>query len=466
MGGGSGKRLKVGEVTLAKQQMRVVETVMERVRANAKITVYDGPGGTGKSVVAAAICGELTRAGFNPVPCTMVGKAAARLQDKLDKAGLKLKTRTLSSLCERVFMTDDGPRFTGKDSGLPDNSVLFVDEMSMVGARYLTTRLLPAVEGLPIVGCGDAFQIPPVMDKSSGLLENTPLKLTQVHRQARESPILALASAMREDKVYFYTPDDEDDHRLLHGSHVREFDSNPGVTFIPAIEWLPTLLSAYPTHRIPDIPVLVGTNEEVAAINDAVRRRYRLDTMLPMPDEIIRCLRNNSAAGVYNGEHYRVERVVSMADDGESIVVELSGVAERVTLPLDPSHARWSNVGDAVTWGWGYATTIHRSQGSEWDHVRLVVGPHTAANSTSQVGRRLLYTGITRAAKQLDVYVVDYDYARKVAKLRNRLRTRIRARLRRESEPPTPRSPTRNSPRKRTTRPKKQGRIDLKDLLK
>jgi superfamily I DNA/RNA helicase len=44
----------------------------------------------------------------------------------------------------------------------------------------------------------------------------------------------------------------------------------------------------------------------------------------------------------------------------------------------------------------GYAMTVHKSQGSEWDNV-ILIDEHRKADET----RQWLYTGITRAAQQI-----------------------------------------------------------------
>ena len=48
-----------------------------------------------------------------------------------------------------------------------------------------------------------------------------------------------------------------------------------------------------------------------------------------------------------------------------------------------------------------YALTVHKSQGSEYRSVAVMVAPYAA----ELVSRRLLYTGITRSKKALDVYI-------------------------------------------------------------
>jgi exodeoxyribonuclease V alpha subunit len=48
-----------------------------------------------------------------------------------------------------------------------------------------------------------------------------------------------------------------------------------------------------------------------------------------------------------------------------------------------------------------YAISVHKSQGSEYQHVALVLPPATATDLTPLVSRELIYTGITRARQRL-----------------------------------------------------------------
>ena len=59
-----------------------------------------------------------------------------------------------------------------------------------------------------------------------------------------------------------------------------------------------------------------------------------------------------------------------------------------------------------IKFEYGYAITVHKSQGSEWDRVLFDVrktpfNPNDPADTIER--KRFLYTGATRAAKELDI---------------------------------------------------------------
>src|SRR5512144_2391307 len=84
---------------------------------------------------------------------------------------------------------------------LPRNALLVVDECSMVG-RELYAHLLRAAARwqVQVLFVGDPAQLPPVKEKTSPTFAHTPCQvtLTTIVRQARDHPLLALATQLRE----------------------------------------------------------------------------------------------------------------------------------------------------------------------------------------------------------------------------------------------------------------------------
>jgi exodeoxyribonuclease V alpha subunit len=64
---------------------------------------------------------------------------------------------------------------------------------------------------------------------------------------------------------------------------------------------------------------------------------------------------------------------------------------------------------------YAYAMSIHKSQGSEFDHVLLIL-----PDGSESFGREVLYTGITRAKKQLDIWASHETLSKTIAQQGNR----------------------------------------------
>jgi exodeoxyribonuclease V alpha subunit len=98
-------------------------------------------------------------------------------------------------------------------------------------------------------------------------------------------------------------------------------------------------------------------------------------------------LRNDYALQVFNGDSAIVSRTV---DDDRLYACfrAASGELRRVLAARLPEHSPL------------YAMTVHRSQGSEFDHVLVILPPHESPLLT----RELLYTAVSRARKSVTVW--------------------------------------------------------------
>ena len=110
----------------------------------------------------------------------------------------------------------------------------------------------------------------------------------------------------------------------------------------------------------------------------------------PMAGEKIVCLCNDDANGIMNGEVVTVERDYVEGrplyiEGGRAIDDFHFSIVERETNPKPGMYAP------------GYALTVHKSQGSEWDKVLLI----DTYNHPDRC--RWLYSAITRAAKKIRI---------------------------------------------------------------
>ena len=98
--------------------------------------------------------------------------------------------------------------------------------------------------------------------------------------------------------------------------------------------------------------------------------------------------RNDHGLRLYNGDI----GIVVEDEDGHPQVLfaQPGGGVRRVPAARLPAHET------------AYALTVHKSQGSEFDEVVLVLPPAQAAGE-ALAGRELLYTAITRARRRLEL---------------------------------------------------------------
>ena len=169
---------------------------------------YDGPPGSGKSVVLNAIVRELGLDIYTEVaPMSFIGAASLVMRTK----GL-FTARTAHSWCYDVTQVprrDDKGNIIYKDNGdilyttkfLPKKSLDDRIKLIIIDEAYcmpLSMRATIEQFGIKILACGDQNQLPPVKDLPAFLVEGKIYHLTQVMRQIGIEDIIFIANrAMR-----------------------------------------------------------------------------------------------------------------------------------------------------------------------------------------------------------------------------------------------------------------------------
>lgn len=264
------------------------------------------------------------------------------------------------------------------DSEIRNADLLVIDECSMVGAEMAHDLLS---FGTKVLVLGDPAQLPPVMGTGYFTDAKPDVLLQEIHRQARDNPIIDLATRVREGK------------RLEFGTY-----GNSAM-----VDWH-NVDSSIP-ERVDQI--LVGTNKFRRAVNARMRERLNRGggSPYPVPDDRLVCLRNDREVGVLNGSIWRAQRVsqpvaglLEMEVEPEDIGVATSLVAH-ASIFEDGSEPVGFDARDAAWFDYGYALTVHKSQGSQWDDILLF----DESAVFGQAAARWLYTGITRAAGRITI---------------------------------------------------------------
>jgi exodeoxyribonuclease-5 len=338
-----------------------------------------GYAGTGKTTLARHIAehvdGEVLFAAFT-------GKAAMMLRAR----GCN-DAATIHSLIYRSQTEEDTgePTFSiNRSSEVKKASLVVIDECSMVDAE-LGHDLLSF--GTPVLVLGDPAQLPPV--KGGGFFtEHEPdVMLTEVHRQARDNPIVRMSMDIRAGE------------RLSLGAYGESRVMRRGE--MSKDDMANLVLAAD--------QVLVGRNKTRRDFNARMRQLMGRKDPMPVAGDRVVCLRNNKTKGLLNGATFTV-KAVGKAKTG------------LVTMRLDPDDVSALNVkvsvlpefflGQEETLPWqarklsdeldyGFALTVHKAQGSQWDRVVLF----DESFAFREHRERWLYTAVTRAAERVTVVV-------------------------------------------------------------
>jgi exodeoxyribonuclease-5 len=332
-----------------------------------------GYAGTGKSTLAKhfaeGVDGQVRFAAFT-------GKAAYVMRNMGCEGA-----STIHNLVYRpIDENEDGtPTFELKwASAAAYAALIVIDEVSMVDAE-MGRDLLGF--GKPVLVLGDPAQLPPI--DGGGFFTNAQpdCMLTEVHRQARDNPIIAMATTVREGGRL--APGSYGDSRVLTNTlEIDPFDADQ---------------------------VLVGRNATRRQINARVRTRRELFGDYPLAGDKLVCLRNNYRFGadtpLLNGSLWRVKGAYVCGDEIElSIQSEDDDAELSVTSHtyLFTGRERELSKKQRAYYGqfsFGYALTVHKAQGSQWRDVLL----HDEASVFGADARRWTYTGLTRASERVTV---------------------------------------------------------------
>jgi exodeoxyribonuclease-5 len=291
------------------------------------------------------------------------------------------KVRELRKEIKHEIDNAEQPMFIRNDDSIvKDVEMVVIDECSMVDSR-MGEDLLSF--GTPVLVLGDPAQLPPVGGAGYFTEGVTPdVMLTEIHRQAQESPILRMATKVR-NKEALELGDYGQNCRVLPEGHKLD-----------------------PEEVLAFDQVLVGKNVTRRGSNKKLRHLKGHHDPYPVIGDRLVCLRNNSELGLLNGALFHVadvtgvmDRKVFMSITPEDSILSLEvGAHEHYFLGKE-DELKWFEKREAQEFDYGYALTVHKSQGSQWDSVGLFDESYCfKANRW-----RWLYTGITRAADSVTV---------------------------------------------------------------
>lgn len=342
-------------VTLTKEQRTAVARIDAFLADNSRqVFVLHGDAGTGKTTLLQ----HIAKTHKHSVLCAPTGKAASVLRRKSG-----LDACTIHAFFYKLIEKDPELRFARQHTtGDLRGELVLLDECSMV-SEAIGRDLVDT--GAKIIAVGDPGQLPPV--KGRRFFDRADFTLIEIHRQALESPIIRQAHLVRSGEAY-----------EADGPGFRVANKGTEADLYAA-----------------DV-VLCWTNPTRQLLNNRCRRIRGLIYQLPHQGEPIICLKNAPSYGVFNGEVYQLLQRFTENDD--EIVVSVEGRA--VTIPTVRFLGVESEIEsdeEITTWfDYGYALTVHKSQGSEWDNVLLV---DEFRGKDHRV--EWLYTGITRAAERI-----------------------------------------------------------------
>ena len=393
------------DVELAAEQR---DAVLLAARSGACV-VTGGPG-TGKTTLIHLLCRLFGQVGKRIQLTAPTGQAAKRLTQA---AGIE--ARTIHRLLETRFMGEEeedrlaGPRFRRNADNPLDADVLVVDEVSMADVLLLDSLLAAMRPGARIVLVGDADQLPPVGPGNAlrDILASDcvpAVRLTRIYRQSEAGRIVENAHRINRGEYPVFQQSDDSDFMYVPRK-------TPEDMAAAAVKLCSEVLPGrYGYDPFQDIQVIAPSRKGPAGIpvlNRALQavlnpragekergfssRGFRFcagDRVMQISNDYSLEWREAGnpliqGTGIFNGETGIIRSVDEeegtlevLFDEDRLVVYDRSMLDE-----LDPA----------------YAVTVHKSQGSEYPVVVLVLPPGPPMLLT----RNLLYTAVSRARERL-----------------------------------------------------------------
>ncbi|KAA0205913.1 hypothetical protein EDM68_04150 [Candidatus Uhrbacteria bacterium] len=364
-----------------------------------------GYAGTGKTTVIAALRAELAdvRPELRVAFCSYTGKASQVLRQTLAASGTLLpqdSCGTIHALLYTPYMDQDGAIAGWIRSKDINADLIILDEASMVTDRIWHDLLST---GIPIIAVGDHGQLPPV-EGSFNLMNRPDLLLETIHRQAEGNPIIRLAEAARRTGRVPVGDFSNSVRKFSYATHeASDID-----------DLVDHLLSNF--HD--DMLLLCGYNKTRVALNRSVRQKLGRESDVPEGGDRVVCLKNtykNPGGPIYNGMVGRIESIAPEGEHWYAASIEfpedgrrLDGLVSRHQFNCPETVMKVPDLAQKLIgerFDYGYALTVHKSQGSQAKTVLLF--EERFPKSDDEAWRRWLYTAVTRARENL--YIVGRE---------------------------------------------------------
>ena len=392
-----------------KQKEATVQSILNGV------TVITGGPGTGKTTIILSMLKIFERMGRKVLLCAPTGRAAKRITESSGR-----EARTIHRMLEYAFGEDDSNLTFNKNENSPlDCDAVIVDEVSMVDILLMNNLLKAIKRGTRLILVGDVDQLPSVGAGnvlSDIINSNTiiTIRLDTIFRQSAGSMIVQNAHLINKGAMPVYNKKDSDFFFM------RESHSSDLVDLIVDL-YDSRLPVKYGYNPLKDIQVLspmkkgdAGVIELNKKLQAAVNPPSKLKKekvfgkyIFRVGDKVMQIKNNYQAEWIIQSKEGKTITGEGVYNGDIGYIIFIDEIEQQLFVQFEEEKEvaySFSQLDELIL---AYATTVHKSQGSEFPVVIMPVvwGPPMLQT------RNLFYTAITRA-KKLVVLVGIEKYMR------------------------------------------------------
>lgn len=351
-----------------------------------KVAIITGGPGTGKTTILKGILdlykvlssSDKIRLNEQIALLAPTGRASKRMSE--------VTNFEASTIHRFLKWNKDTNRFQINEYNKSSVSFVIIDEASMIDTMLLANLLKGLKSSCHIIFVGDANQLPSVAagDVLNDMIESNELPvyaLKNWHRQGSDSKIIPFA------------------HKINEGILDRELlNSGSDLEFIPCkdneiIEVIGNVCKDYNSYDLQVLAPIYKNRNGIYAINDHLQKLWNPKSpskkelegnegIYREKDKVIQ-LSNMKDESVFNGDIGIIDRIKLLGN--KELYIDYDGNLVKYTKSMLQNFTL------------GYAISIHKSQGSEFDTVLI---PFTF-DYRKMLYRKLIYTGVTRCKKKL-----------------------------------------------------------------
>jgi exodeoxyribonuclease V alpha subunit len=437
------------------ERTKLYENIFEN-----SLFLLTGKPGSGKTYETSHVIKHLTSLNEGLTILAPTGKAALRISENIKiNTGLKLKAETIDR-----FVFENGFWWAYEDwdrlHDLPEQEKitvtnLIIDESSMIDIQklYILFSIIKFTDEYPkrIIFVGDENQLPPigfgkpfhdiinhVVSKES-LFDNHYIHLSTNCRQENDTNIIKLAEAFSDKNRYFeeslnllykkekvskglevyYWKTKDELFEKIEGRVLDLLDEELKAKGLKADNDIEKFNLVHGLYENGHVPNMGGKFREkmnlevlqilspyrpgfygVVGLNNMIQERFRdasykvdSEKFFSHSDKLIRI------SNYYSGYGRKKKLVLSNGSIG--LMTVHKGGWEKKYFFKDADYVlKW--IDDEEQFDLAYSITVHKSQGSEFGNVFLII-----PNKLNLLNKELVYTALTRSKQRLFIYIYD-----------------------------------------------------------